>query len=699
MKKHLLKTLLVATGLLAGTISSWADDVITTLPITEDFENGTGIFSGGTINNKNTAIGNVLNVYNTTATATFDTDLNKEGNQPYTLKKNEKVTIKYTAFHGYLGGSYNSSVSIKNSEGKEILSYKYDTKDCKIVDVAIGGTTVSGFSSFSCQSYNSQNPNGYEGNGRPFASGTGENPIITITVSGDGLVSVNFLLSKKNVDKTFSGSLGDDVTKDISNINITNNVNIEDRGYGIDNFSISSEETTDVSAKYTIKKVYGDVVLAETTSTGIVGNKPTVSTENFFTADGKKYIYVSNDIETVGTIAEEGTVYTITYREAAQYNYTINCIAGNTTKAIKGTAFEGETVKVGYPYYLLSEGTLYKSDKSYSSDKKGYQLNFNLTEDDYTQNITFTETNIKNVSYFSEAEDIKGLTLATNGNTAIRSSMGGSAYAKDGNVEFTKLPAGKYKLTACVCDASGKTANSTWNFFAGENNIYPFNVTKINWQEGTSEEFTLTEETPILIGQGGSGNAGIDYLYIQKLGEVANVTAAKYATYVTSGAVKVPANAKVMTAKVENNKLVTTTLSAGTVIPANTAIIVNAEEAGDVSFEMASESESIMDLANDLQASTGVTADGTQYCLTEQDGKVGFGKVTAGVVIPAGKAYLVVKEQASANFFAFDGTVTAIKNVETSATADGAYYTLQGVKVEKPTKGIYVHNGKKVIIK
>ena len=181
--------------------------------------------------------------------------------------------------------------------------------------------------------------------------------------------------------------------------------------------------------------------------------------------------------------------------------------------------------------------------------------------------------------------------------------------------------------------------------------------------------------------------------------EVANVTAAKYATYVTSGAVKVPANAKVMTAKVENNKLVTTTLSAGTVIPANTAIIVNAEEAGDVSFEMAGENGSIMDLANDLQASTGVTADGTQYCLTEQDGKVGVGKVKDGVVIPAGKAYLVVKEQAAANFFAFDGTVTAIKNVETSATADGAYYTLQGVKVEKPTKGIYVHNGKKVVIK
>ena len=216
------------------------------------------------------------------------------------------------------------------------------------------------------------------------------------------------------------------------------------------------------------------------------------------------------------------------------------------------------------------------------------------------------------------------------------------------------------------------------------------------------KEIILSKSTDITIPKCGASSKMLDYLYIQKLGEVANVTAAKYATYVTSGAVKVPANAKVMTAKVEGNKLVTTTLSAGTVIPANTAIIVNAEEAGNVSFEMAGESGSITDLDNDLQASTGegVTADGkTQYCLTEQAGKVGFGKVKDGVVIPAGKAYLVVKEQASANFFAFDGTVTAIKNVETSATADGAYYTLQGVKVEKPTKGIYVHNGKKVVIK
>lgn len=47
-----------------------------------------------------------------------------------------------------------------------------------------------------------------------------------------------------------------------------------------------------------------------------------------------------------------------------------------------------------------------------------------------------------------------------------------------------------------------------------------------------------------------------------------------------------------------------------------------------------------------------------------------------------------------------DGSVTEIKNVETvKPHHDNAYYTLQGIKVLTPTKGIYIHNGKKIVIK
>lgn len=46
-------------------------------------------------------------------------------------------------------------------------------------------------------------------------------------------------------------------------------------------------------------------------------------------------------------------------------------------------------------------------------------------------------------------------------------------------------------------------------------------------------------------------------------------------------------------------------------------------------------------------------------------------------------------------------TPTAIEAVETAKTKadDGAWYTLQGVRVSQPAKGVYIHNGRKVVIK
>ena len=44
---------------------------------------------------------------------------------------------------------------------------------------------------------------------------------------------------------------------------------------------------------------------------------------------------------------------------------------------------------------------------------------------------------------------------------------------------------------------------------------------------------------------------------------------------------------------------------------------------------------------------------------------------------------------------------TAIENVMTNIEkyGDGAWYTVQGIRVDKPTKGVFIHNGKKVVIK
>lgn len=46
-----------------------------------------------------------------------------------------------------------------------------------------------------------------------------------------------------------------------------------------------------------------------------------------------------------------------------------------------------------------------------------------------------------------------------------------------------------------------------------------------------------------------------------------------------------------------------------------------------------------------------------------------------------------------------DGSATLIISAAGEQEQDGVYYTLQGVKVTNPTAGIYIKNGKKVIVK
>lgn len=184
-----------------------------------------------------------------------------------------------------------------------------------------------------------------------------------------------------------------------------------------------------------------------------------------------------------------------------------------------------------------------------------------------------------------------------------------------------------------------------------------------------------------------------------------SVSEAGYATYATTNNIVVPEgnDVKVMTVTVnEGNSTITRhEIPANTVIPANTGILVKAAQ-GDYNFAVTSKDGDELPTNNLVAATKAVTSDDPKYkyfALTKlSDGKVGFAVVKEGVNIPAGKAYLMVEKGSAAKFFGLDGEATGINSVKT-AKADGAYYTLEGVKTTKPVKGLYIHNGKKIIVK
>lgn len=105
--------------------------------------------------------------------------------------------------------------------------------------------------------------------------------------------------------------------------------------------------------------------------------------------------------------------------------------------------------------------------------------------------------------------------------------------------------------------------------------------------------------------------------------------------------------------------------------------------------------------ANLLQISTESTGNGV-YVLAQPDGKeVGFYKWNGGS-LGAGRVYLPAPSAGAPEFlgFVFDGETTGVKAIENGRLAiDNAVYNLAGQRVANPTKGLYIVNGKKVIIK
>ena len=79
-----------------------------------------------------------------------------------------------------------------------------------------------------------------------------------------------------------------------------------------------------------------------------------------------------------------------------------------------------------------------------------------------------------------------------------------------------------------------------------------------------------------------------------------------------------------------------------------------------------------------------------------------FHLVTAASTVPAGKAYLKatdVPEEARSLGFLFGDDETNGINAVSSNQKGSEFYNLQGLRVDAPKKGMYIVNGKKVIIK
>ena len=192
-----------------------------------------------------------------------------------------------------------------------------------------------------------------------------------------------------------------------------------------------------------------------------------------------------------------------------------------------------------------------------------------------------------------------------------------------------------------------------------------------------------------------------------------------YSTYSRAQKYKVEgATANFVT--VSGNQATLVPQEASAVLPAMTGagkgagIILSGEPNAKVTIKSVLASSEAVDHSDNLLAGSGDNsydigtqfADGdlyTAYIFAKPEGKeVGFYLLdtTLGATLAAHKAFLAVPGASSAPFLGFgegEGT-TGIGLTPTLSEGEGAYYTLDGRRVEKPTKGLYIVNGKKVLV-
>ena len=104
---------------------------------------------------------------------------------------------------------------------------------------------------------------------------------------------------------------------------------------------------------------------------------------------------------------------------------------------------------------------------------------------------------------------------------------------------------------------------------------------------------------------------------------------------------------------------------------------------------------------NDLTGTSNTIANpGNAYVLNNKSAGVGFYRLSDAGFITAGKAYLTYSGTQSRDFMAWDiDDATAVESLDCGQTDGGVYYDMQGRRTPKPAKGLYILNGKKVMIR
>ena len=470
-----------------------------------------------------------------------------------------------------------------------------------------------------------------------------------------------------------AGSVSTANAEDLKSVKVTQTVQQVETADYIINYLLNGEGDP-------VKSVNGNIAVGAT-----------VATEASFFVEEAKYYRVADEPESF-TIASGTNNFTVNVRNAETYNCSLVSSLGGTIATSSG--LEGETVTLGYPRYMLSEGKLYEA----SATNKEYRKPIALTANNASATITYTEKEGANAVFFIEGENVEGMTQSTANNIPVRASNALAAISNE-DITITSLPAGKYKFHAGIFTSKSAYAEKFINFGIGTE-TFAAAYGGVNLNEIDSEEYTLSSTTDIkFLGTTSWGDGQLDYLWIEKTGDYTvskTITAAGYATFCSPFALNFDGTGlTAYIAKTDGEKDIT--FKPVTTIPANTGVLLQGDE-GNYNIPVIASADAVV--GNVFVGTTESTTAPVGSFVLMATPSVGFYKTTNDFTVGANTAYLPASVAPGRSFIWFEESgTTAIQAPVVKNLNAGEIYTISGQRVAKPTKGLYIMNGKKVVVK
>jgi len=302
--------------------------------------------------------------------------------------------------------------------------------------------------------------------------------------------------------------------------------------------------------------------------------------------------------------------------------------------------------------------------------------------------------------YNEDADLVSGSLLASNINNGAYYMMyraNGLYPASGWNLAIPNLQAGDYitfnGITGNAAFEINSASNLTadlWNTTAGSKYCYTVNsdgqVTFTMARYGYLQSITIQRASvPATIGTTGYTTFASSYaLDLSSMTASEGVVTAYYASSVGGSSV-------VMT-------------STDATVEAGTGLLLKGTAGATITIPVAATgSELSGNLLKGCTAETVVASDEHKYVLVNNGGKAEFQNLSVqGATIPAGKAYLdangITARSLTISFD--DEDVTGISAIEKMRNeGNETFFDLQGRKVAQPAKGLYIVNGRKVVVK